>query len=202
MSYGFRNTVNNQIQTESESEKATDEQEASTPIATGSPPSVEEQPANETATTPIEISDADQTSKVDEKEQIVNIAEEIEIEPSRSQGPELQAATSTNPIDNATKNPIQTKDLIKRGHDKLSSPKSKLVAGLLALFLGLVGAQWFYLNKPVRAIIYLLITFASIFIVPGAVSIWQLFLLGESIFFFVAKATKVEKYSKQTIRQK
>ena len=195
-------TVNSQMQSESESEKATDEQEASTPIATGSPPSVEEQPANETATTPIEISDADQTSKADEKEQIVNIAEEIEIEPSRSQGPELQAATSTNPIDNATKNPIQTKDPIKRGHDKLSSPKSKLVAGLLTLFLGLVGAQWFYLNKPVRAIIYLLITFASIFIVPGAVSIWQLFLLGESIFFFVAKATKVEKYSKQTIRQK
>ena len=72
----------------------------------------------------------------------------------------------------------------------------------LTLFLGLVGAQWFYLNKPVRAIVYLAITLLGIFVVPGAVSFWQLFLFGESIFFFVAKAAKVEKYSKRAIKHK
>ena len=78
------------------------------------------------------------------------------------------------------------------------APKSKAVAGLLTLFLGLVGAQWFYLNKPVRAIVYLAITLLGIFVVPGAVSFWQVF----SIFFFVAKAAKVEKYSKRAIKHK
>ena len=82
------------------------------------------------------------------------------------------------------------------------APKSKAVAGLLTLFLGLVGAQWFYLNKPVRAIVYLAITLLGIFVVPGAVSFWQSFLFGESIFFFVAKAAKVEKYSKRAIKHK
>lgn len=92
--------------------------------------------------------------------------------------------------------------LIKKTQSKTMAPKSKAVAGLLTLFLGLVGAQWFYLNKPVRAIVYLAITLLGIFVVPGAVSFWQLFLFGESIFFFVAKAAKVEKYSKRAIKHK
>lgn len=83
-----------------------------------------------------------------------------------------------------------------------SNPKNKIVAGLLALFLGLLGIQWFYLKKPLRGGAYILITLLGTFIVPGIVFIWELFLLGETIFFFAAKATTVEKYARQAIRQK
>lgn len=83
-----------------------------------------------------------------------------------------------------------------------SNPKSKIVAGLLALFLGLLGIQWFYLKKPLRAVVYILITLLGTFIVPGIVFIWELFLFGETIFFLVAKATTIEKYAQQAIRQK
>lgn len=83
-----------------------------------------------------------------------------------------------------------------------SNPKSKVIAGVLALFLGILGIQWFYLKKPTRGAIYILITILGTFVVPGIVFIWELFLFGEAIFFFAAKGTTVEKYAQQAIRQK
>lgn len=115
---------------------------------------------------------------------------------------EQQSKTNASFVGNTANKKTPSNSAIKKTQSKTMAPKSKAVAGLLTLFLGLVGAQWFYLNKPVRAIVYLAITLLGIFVVPGAVSFWQLFLFGESIFFFVAKAAKVEKYSKRAIKHK
>ena len=131
-------------------------------------------------------------------------AEETSDEKKSSTSKEAEQQSKTNPsfVGNTANKKTPSNSAIKKTQSKTMAPKSKAVAGLLTLFLGLVGAQWFYLNKPVRAIVYLAITLLGIFVVPGAVSFWQLFLFGESIFFFVAKAAKVEKYSKRAIKHK
>lgn len=68
--------------------------------------------------------------------------------------------------------------------------KSKTVAGLLALFLGSFGAQWFYLGKPVRAVIYLVVSVAF----P-----WAAFIsIMEGLFFLFSKRPSFDKYVNAT----
>lgn len=40
--------------------------------------------------------------------------------------------------------------------------KSRLAAALLAFFLGVLGVHLFYLNKPLRGIVYLILAFTGI----------------------------------------
>ncbi len=40
-------------------------------------------------------------------------------------------------------------------------PKSKMVAAMLALFLGGIGAHKFYLNKPVQGFVWLVLTIVT-----------------------------------------
>lgn len=68
--------------------------------------------------------------------------------------------------------------------------KSKKVAGFLALFLGFLGAQWFYLGKPIRAIVYLV----AYFVFP-----WVAFIsIIEGFFFLFSKQPSFDKYTSAT----
>lgn len=69
---------------------------------------------------------------------------------------------------------------------KLEKPKSKKVAGILAILFGYFGVQWFYLGKPVRAIIYIAVYIVFPFI-------WLLY-IAEGIFFLCAKQETFDKY--------
>ena len=53
-------------------------------------------------------------------------------------------------------------------------PKSKMVAGLLGIFLGVFGAHNFYLGYTGKAIAQLLITLLSCFILSPISAIWGL----------------------------
>lgn len=64
--------------------------------------------------------------------------------------------------------------------------KSKKVAGWLAILLGYVGAHWFYLGKPVRALIYL----GAYILCPF---LWLLYIV-EGVFFLCTKPEIFEKY--------
>mgnify|MGYP001263297840 FL=1 len=193
---------NIQMKVQSEAEETSDEKKSSTSIGTVGPASIEAQSAVGMDKKPLEISDVSPCPKAGEKTQTTNVAEEAKAEPLQSKVAEQQSKTNASFVGNTANKKTPSNSAIKKTQSKTMAPKSKAVAGLLTLFLGLVGAQWFYLNKPVRAIVYLAITLLGIFVVPGAVSFWQLFLFGESIFFFVAKAAKVEKYSKRAIKHK
>ena len=193
---------NIQMKVQSEAEETSDEKKSSTSIGTVGPASIEAQSAVGMDKKPLEISDVSPCPKAGEKTQTTNVAEEAKAEPVQSKEAEQQSKTNASFVGNTANKKTPSNSAIKKTQSKTMAPKSKAVAGLLTLFLGLVGAQWFYLNKPVRAIVYLAITLLGIFVVPGAVSFWQLFLFGESIFFFVAKAAKVEKYSKRAIKHK
>ena len=193
---------NIQMKVQSEAEETSDEKKSSTSIGTVGPASIEAQSAVGMDKKPLEISDVSPCPKAGEKTQTTNVAEEAKAEPVQSKEAEQQSKTNASCVGNTANKKTPSNSAIKKTQSKTMAPKSKAVAGLLTLFLGLVGAQWFYLNKPVRAIVYLAITLLGIFVVPGAVSFWQLFLFGESIFFFVAKAAKVEKYSKRAIKHK
>ena len=49
------------------------------------------------------------------------------------------------------------------GYSNANLPeKSRLVAVLLAFFLGVLGVHLFYLNKPLRGIVYLILAFTGI----------------------------------------
>lgn len=65
-------------------------------------------------------------------------------------------------------------------------PKNKVVAGVLAILLGFFGIHWFYLGKPLRAIIYLLVYLVFPFI-------WILYIV-EGIYFLCAKPESFDKY--------
>lgn len=54
------------------------------------------------------------------------------------------------------------------------SNKSKIIAGLLAIFLGSLGIHNFYLGKTSLAVTQLLITVLSLFFLSWAVAIWAL----------------------------
>lgn len=82
-----------------------------------------------------------------------------------------------------------------------SNPKSKVVAGVLALLLGFFGIHWFYLKKPLRGIIYIAIYVLTVILFVPLAILFEIFVLGEAIFFFVAKPEKVEKYARQAIKR-
>lgn len=48
--------------------------------------------------------------------------------------------------------------------------KDKIVAGLLAILLGLLGIHWFYLNKSSKGVTYLLVTILG--------SLFSVFIIG------------------------
>lgn len=77
----------------------------------------------------------------------------------------------------------------KREAQTLEKPlkqKNKTIAGLLAILLGWCGAHWFYLGKPIRAIIY----FVVYLIIPYT---WLLS-IAEGVFFLIAKKESFDKY--------
>lgn len=65
-------------------------------------------------------------------------------------------------------------------------PKNKVVAGVLAILLGFFGIHWFYLGKPIRAIIYLVVYLVFPFV-------WLLYII-EGIYFLCAKPENFDKY--------
>lgn len=65
-------------------------------------------------------------------------------------------------------------------------PKNKVVAGILAILLGFFGVHWFYLGKPIRAIIYLVLYLVFPFV-------WLLYII-EGIYFLCAKPENFDKY--------
>lgn len=86
-------------------------------------------------------------------------------------------------VPNTTPNQIVTK-----------KSKNNIVAGVLALFLGHIGVQWFYLGNPLRGILYILIAIACPIIYPPLLAIFMVFYIGEAIFFFCSKKETFEKY--------
>ena len=106
------------------------------------------------------------------------------------------------PTSTSFEQPIQTTHSKPKKELDRSSPKSKMVAGILTLLLGFFGIQWFYLKKPLRGIIYLAIyLLTALLFMPLAIAFY-VFLVGEAIFFFTASPSKVEHYSGQAIKQK
>lgn len=65
-------------------------------------------------------------------------------------------------------------------------PKNNIIAGLLAIALGYLGIQWFYLGKPLRAIIYIV----AYLIFPFT---WVISII-EGVFFLFAKSESFDKY--------
>lgn len=75
------------------------------------------------------------------------------------------------------------------------SPKSKVVAGLLAIFLGAFGVHNFYLGYTKKAIVQLSLTIVGLVlccIVIGAFLVWgiQIWAFIEGIFLFIGKIGK------------
>lgn len=65
-------------------------------------------------------------------------------------------------------------------------PKNKILAGILAILFGYAGIHWFYLGKPVRAIIY----FVLYIFFPY---IWIAYIL-EGIYFIFCKEKSFDRY--------
>lgn len=65
-------------------------------------------------------------------------------------------------------------------------PKSKILAGILAILFGYAGIHWFYLGKPVRAIICFLLYIICPYI-------WIAYIL-EGIYFILCKEKNFDKY--------
>lgn len=142
---------------------------------------------------PLEISDVSPCPKAGEKTQTTNVAEEAKAEPVQSKEAEQQSKTNASFVGNTANKKTPSNSAIKKTQSKTMAPKSKAVAGLLTLFLGLVGAQWFYLNKPVRAIVYLAITLLGIFVVPGAVSFWHVIFVRRVYILLCRKSSQSRK---------
>ena len=63
---------------------------------------------------------------------------------------------------------------IKDNNIEQPESKSRIVAGLLAIFLGSLGIHNFYLGYTKKAVAMLLITLLSFFLLSGITSIWGL----------------------------
>lgn len=72
--------------------------------------------------------------------------------------------------------------------------KNKYIAGALALVLGHIAVHWFYLGRPLRAILYIVIEALCIWIYPPLLAIYMAFYVAEGIFFLCAKKETFEKY--------
>ncbi len=68
----------------------------------------------------------------------------------------------------------------------LGQKKNKIVAGILAIFLGVLGAHWFYLGKPIRAVVYFVACMAFIPLVYLCAL--------EGIFFLCTNKETFDKY--------
>ncbi len=92
---------------------------------------------------------------------------------------EAQAAPEQNSYQAQYQNPYQTPY-------QATAPKSKMVAGLLGIFLGSLGIHNFYLGYTSRGLIQLLVSiFLSwTFVAPVAMGIWGLI---EGIFYLTGK---------------
>ena len=83
-----------------------------------------------------------------------------------------------------TETKIQEDENIKKF--KKTVKKNKVTAGILAILLGWCGAHWFYLNKPIRAVIYVVLYIVFPFAWLGYVV--------EGIYFLSCKTERFEKY--------
>lgn len=104
--------------------------------------------------------------------------------------PNADAASRTNTAPKAEAKPQTKKQSLPQTKPKKTpaplKPKNKVVAGLLAIFLGFFGIHWFYLGKPIRAAIYIVVYLVCPFI-------WLLYIV-EGIYFLCAKKESFDKY--------
>lgn len=99
---------------------------------------------------------------------------------------ETPAVTKEVPASQPVVKVEKPKPVNKQKPVKPLKPKNKVLAGILAILLGFFGIHWFYLGKPLRAIIYLAVYLVFPFI-------WLLYIV-EGIFFLCAKQELFDKY--------
>lgn len=100
---------------------------------------------------------------------------------------EAAMVNSPSPASQSVAKPAEKDKLVKEKKPAAPlKPKNKVVAGVLAILLGFFGIHWFYLGKPIRAIIYLLVYLVFPFI-------WILYIV-EGIYFLCAKPESFDKY--------
>ena len=101
----------------------------------------------------------------------------------------VEAATvnSPSPANQPVAKPVENEKPAKEKKPVTPlKPKNKVVAGVLAILLGFFGIHWFYLGKPIRAIIYLVVYLVFPFV-------WLLYII-EGIYFLCAKPESFDKY--------
>lgn len=144
----------------------------STPTNNSTPPTVVNEPKAESLAKPeaVEVQNNVYT--------INNSSNTVQVQQPHIQQAVAQTVTEEKPI--KSKPPKPEKPVVPL------KPKNKTVAGLLAIFLGFFGIHWFYLGKPVRAIIYIAVYIFCPFI-------WFLYII-EGIYFLCAKQENFDKY--------
>lgn len=93
----------------------------------------------------------------------------------------------SNPSDTLTP-PVQTASPTSK------KPKSKIVAGILGIIMGCLGAQWFYLGRAGIGVAHLVIFFALNHFLPGLVDPYIYIGAIEGVFFLFAKKEWFDKF--------
>ncbi|MBQ6825939.1 MAG: NINE protein [Clostridia bacterium] len=152
--------------------KTPDIKPQSTPINNSTPPTVVNEPKAESVAKPEAVEVQSNVSAT------IIPANTVQVQQPTIQQAVVPTVTEEKPIQ--TKPPKPEKPIVPL------KPKNKTVAGLLAIFLGFFGIHWFYLGKPIRAIIYLAVYIFCPFI-------WLLYIV-EGIYFLCAKQESFDKY--------